>query len=112
ISQIEQAGKIIDTAVEAGVNRITNIRFTVENSEIYYDQALKFALEDAMRKAEIMAGEMRLYLNTKPVSITEKGSEYTNGCRIVASAASATPSEPGQLNIRAGVTVRSAYEKV
>ena len=110
ISQIEQAGKIIDTAVEAGVNRITNIRFTVENSEIYYDQALKFALEDAMRKAEIMAGEMRLYLNPKPVSITENVSESPNGPRILATAESATPIEPGQLNIKAVVTVRFSYE--
>src|SRR5699024_1060401 len=110
ISQMEQAGKIIDTAVEAGVNRITNIRFTVENAEIYYDQALKFALEEALRKAEIMAGEMQLFLNPKPVSITENISESPSGPRTVATADSTTPIEPGQLNIKAVVTVRFSYE--
>lgn len=113
VTQIDQAGNIIDLAVGAGVNRISNIRFTVDNPEIYYDQALKFALEDALRKAQTMAEEMQLYLNPTPICIKENFSEASaKGTQTLATISESytTPIEPGQLNIKAVVTVQFDYQ--
>lgn len=110
-SQINQVGQIIDLAVEAGINRVTNIRFSVENLSVYYDQALKFALEDALRKAETMAGEMQLHVNPTPVFIKEKFDDSVRRPRLLATTSESytTPIEPGQLNVKAEVTVQYSY---
>ena len=44
IKNIEQVGTVIDTAVRNGVNQVSNIRFTVENEHIPYQEALSLAL--------------------------------------------------------------------
>ena len=48
---IEQAGKIIDTAVQNGANQVSNIHFTVANEQAYYQQALSRALENAVAES-------------------------------------------------------------
>ena len=112
ITELKKAGQVIDTAVEAGVNRVTAIHFTVENPDIYYEQAVKFALEDAQRKAVIMAGEMQLRLIPTPVWMEEQQSESPGTSRLIATASEpfTTPIESGQLSIKSVVTVTFSYE--
>ncbi|MBO1911180.1 SIMPL domain-containing protein, partial [Microvirga sp. 3-52] len=67
INNIEQAGMIIDTAVRNGVNQVSNIRFSVENEQIPYQEALSLALKNALAKAQTIANTIHLKLNPHPV---------------------------------------------
>lgn len=111
LSQLSQVGKTIDTAVQAGVNRVTNIRFTVDNIDIYYEQALKFALENGLRKAEIMAAELQVQLDPIPFLITEEVGHSSAQPRTLATASETmtTPIQPGQLNVKAVITMQLKY---
>lgn len=111
LSQLSQVGKMIDTAVQAGVNRVTNIRFTVENIDIYYEQALKFALENGLRKAETMAAELQVPLHPTPLLVTEEVGHSMAQPRALATASETmtTPIQPGQLNVKAVVTMQMRY---
>jgi len=57
IRYIDNAGNIVDAAVEAGGDyiRIRNFSFTVEDPTIYYDEAREKATADAKDKAEKLA---------------------------------------------------------
>ncbi|RDW19736.1 SIMPL domain-containing protein [Oceanobacillus chungangensis] len=112
ISALDQAGAIIDEAVKNGVNRVSNIQFSVRDKDIYYQQALSAALENANGKAEAIARTMQLNLNQPPIKIIEQttGAPPTTYKVMAASAESfATPIEPGQIMVHAAVEVQYQY---
>lgn len=112
IPSVDQAGIIIDIAVQNEVNQISNIQFSVENKEKYYRQALNIALEDALAKAESMATTLHLNLDAQPIRITE---EEVHQPPIVyqafamAEAQPTTPIQAGQIVIHATVRVQFQY---
>lgn len=55
IGSVENAGDILDTAVESGANTIDGIQFSVEDRTEAENQARELAVEDARRKAEQLA---------------------------------------------------------
>ena len=83
---IEQAGKIIDTAVQNGVNQVSNIHFTVANEQAYYQQALSRALENAVEKAQTISRTMQLQLEPQPIKIIEQVGEQPVAYRTFATA--------------------------
>ncbi|WP_172369502.1 SIMPL domain-containing protein [Sporosarcina jiandibaonis] len=111
IKNIEQAGTIIDTAVRNGVNQVSNIRFTVENEQIPYQEALSLALKNALAKAQTIANTIQLKLDPHPIKIVEKLKEEPILYRSFAAAeiSATTPIEPGQINIKATVEVQFQY---
>ncbi|MFD1040544.1 SIMPL domain-containing protein [Virgibacillus byunsanensis] len=111
ITDINQAGNMIDVAVENGVNRVSNIQFTVRNRDMYYQQALRAALENAQAKAQTIAESMQLNLNPVPVKIFEKVSEEPITYKTFAATEQsiATPIEPGQIIIEARVEAEFQY---
>lgn len=66
VSDPERVGFIIDTAVENGANRISNIQFKVDHADAYYQQALSLALHNAQAKAKTIAETMHLPLQLLP----------------------------------------------
>jgi uncharacterized protein YggE len=72
IRDIDDAGSIIDAAVDAGGNytRVNSISFTMDKPEAYYEDARQKAMEDAGAKATQLAelGEVEL---GKPTYINE-----------------------------------------
>ncbi|OZU87530.1 hypothetical protein CIL03_15670 [Virgibacillus indicus] len=110
VTNIDQAGNVIDTAVSNGVNRVSNIHFSIEDSQKYYQQALSKALEDALAKAQTIANSMQLNLNPTPVKIIEQINEPPVAYKTFAAAeSSSTPIQPGQININAAVKVKFQY---
>lgn len=107
-TDIEQIGTIIDTAVQNGVNRVSNIQFTVADEQKYYQQALSLALENAVAKAETIARTMQLQLEPQPIKIVEEMSGQPVAYRAFASEVS-TPIEQGQVSIQAKVAVQFEY---
>ncbi|XRD27118.1 SIMPL domain-containing protein [Lysinibacillus fusiformis] len=72
VSDPEHVGLIIDTAVENGANRISNIQFKVDRADAYYQQALSLALHNAHAKAKTIAETMHLPLQLLPTEIVEE----------------------------------------
>ena len=48
---IEKVGSIIDSAVKHGANSVSNVRFSLANSDSFYNQALTIAISNAYEKA-------------------------------------------------------------
>jgi uncharacterized protein YggE len=79
VFDLDKVSDILDAAVNAGITRVNNINFTVENPKKYLEDARIEALKAARKKAEIIASETGVKLG-KPISITEAepGSYYYN----------------------------------
>lgn len=111
IKGIDQTGIVIDTAVQNGVNRVSNIQFTIENEQIYYQQALSAALINASEKAQTIASTMQLNLDPIPIKIVEIMNEPPMVYKTFAAveASTTTPIEPGQIVIHASVETQFRY---
>lgn len=111
IKEIDQTGVVIDTAVQNGVNRVSNIQFTIENEQIHYRQALSTALINASEKAQTIARTMQLQLDPIPIKIVEILNEPPVVYKTFAAAESntTTPISPGQIQINAVVRVKFRY---
>ncbi|MEC5425702.1 SIMPL domain-containing protein [Virgibacillus sp. C22-A2] len=112
IGEIDQAGTVIDTAVQNGINRVGNIQFTVEERQVYYQQALRAALDNALAKAQAIAQAMQLNLDPTPVRIIERAPSMPDtfiAMTTTADESFTTPIEPGQIIIRASVETQFQY---
>lgn len=55
VNDVSKVGKVVDTALANGANKISSLRFSVKNSEPLRKQALQNAIKDAKSKADIIA---------------------------------------------------------
>jgi hypothetical protein len=109
----DDAGKIIDAAVDAGANQINNIVFTLSDSkkEEKGKEALKKAILNARGKAEIVASEIGVKLG-KPVYISADYSNvipYYSSYKSVPEAAG-TQISTGDVKVTASVSVSYGFE--
>lgn len=113
IRDIDTTGKVVDEAVEAGGNntQIQGISFTIDDPSELQEQARKAAVEDAKRKAEVLANAGGVSLGN-PISISEGALNvppiYYDAGRAAADSAAPlpeTPIEPGELDVSISVTV-------
>lgn len=111
LTNINQAGNVIDSAVSNGVNQVSNIEFSIENPEKIYQEALSEALRDAVDKAKVIAGTLQLNLDSKPVKIIELVNENESPAAFKTFTAieGSTPIQPGQLSVRAAVKTKFQY---
>ena len=65
----DRAGQIIDSATRIGVNRINGIQFTISTDDIsnLKNEALRKAIQDANKKASLMASELNVELRSVQV---------------------------------------------
>ncbi|KAB3527258.1 SIMPL domain-containing protein [Alkaliphilus serpentinus] len=112
VKDIDKVGSTVDTAVSAGANNINQIRFTVSNTEKYYNEALKLAVNNAAGKASTIAETLGVTIS-KPMKVTESGySEPTYNKYMdvrMEAAMDSTPITAGELEIRAHVSVTYGY---
>jgi hypothetical protein len=71
VTEVDKAGEIIDAAFAAGANTMGNVTFSVKNQEALSDEALKLAVQNAMRRAQVMAEAAGVTLPKLPSKITE-----------------------------------------
>lgn len=104
ITDLSVIGRAIDEAIKAGANRVSSLRFGLQNDAPQREQALRAAVVQARSKAQAIAGGANVRLGT--VLAIEEASRGivipTN--RIDATAAAPTPIETGQVEVRADVT--------
>ena len=111
IKDLSKVGQIIDAAVSKGANRVDNIKFTVENSSLYYNKALSLAIINAVTKARQVQTTLKVDVFKIPYKIIEQSSteniqEFTDG-RVLAAT---TPILPGQITITARIEAFFYYK--
>ena len=105
ISDIEDAGALIDAAAAAGANQVSGPGLSSSNAEALYREALAKAVDDARLRAEVLAKASGRSLGAI-TAIVEGGAQPTPQYRqAAADAASSTPIEPGQQETTASISV-------
>lgn len=110
VRDLDMLGDVIDIATDAGANRAYNIYFDAEDTVASQDDALAKAVEDALRKAAIIAQAA----NIKVVGIKTIADQtyystgyfdYSRMDSVAAEGAYATPIMSGEVNVTANVYV-------
>ena len=116
IKNLESIGIVYETAISHGANRSGSIVFIVSNQELFYQEALKIALQNALEKATTIANSIHARLNTIPIKVTEQGLPQEKMSRVLSTqVASLTtdetpPIQTGETTITAIVNVVYSYE--
>jgi len=105
----KESGKIVDTAIRAGVISVGNIQFILdeESEEKLQEEALRDAIQNAKRKGEYMANELDIKLGE--VKSVSEGAYTTNpdmmSLRFAAEADFAPSFSPKDYEVTASVSV-------
>ena len=111
VDDLNLVGKIIDTALSNGANRVDNLNFGLRNKNFYQDEALKLAIADAKRKAEVAAAALgKNIVGVRSVSIDSSSVSSPRNYKLARAAAEdsasfETPIESGTLTCSASVRV-------
>lgn len=110
LSEIQQVGNVIDTAVANGANRVSNVQFSIENTELYKQESIVKALQNAQMKAHTISDTLHLQIDPQPVKVIEvENGGQPVAFKAVAMSDSATPIEGGQVSIRSTMRVQYTY---
>jgi uncharacterized protein YggE len=111
VRDMGRTGQIIDTGVRNGTNIVRDVEFSVSNPSRYYDQALRLAIEDAVRKAEVAANTIGVSLNRVPKEIVEESFGVVLGVQSASMdvKAAVTPIRPGPIDVTANVKTTFCY---
>lgn len=112
ITDISQAGTVIDTAIQNGANHVSAIQFKIEDSDAYYQQALNLALVNAIGKAKSMAETMHIPLRLIPIEIIEESHNVTPifyKAVQMSNQEFITPIEQGRISINASVRIKFQF---
>ncbi|MBB4826172.1 uncharacterized protein YggE [Sporosarcina luteola] len=111
VPNIADAGRVIDEAVQQGVNQINSLQFGIEHENLLYEQALQKALKQAISKARAIAETIQVQLDPKPIKITEDPNYQPGRPQplFAVSKTASTPIEPGQMAVQASVRVQFQY---
>lgn len=111
-TDVEAAGKLLDTAIQAGANRVSSLAFEASDTEAARAEALAAAVRNARTQARIMAEALGRVLGA-PLEV--RGGAQVPYPRAgpevmfrAADSAMETPIEAGDLTVSASVTVRFA----
>ena len=112
VFDLTQVGRVVDRALKAGANRFSHITWGLRDSRPAQLDALKSAARKAREKAKTLAQALDVQL-LQLLSVTERGSSpiprrSTRGSGMMSMAmedAGAVPVSPGELTIRASVTL-------
>ena len=104
LNDLSITGKIIDTATQSGASRVDSLQFPLKDDTDARSQALRAATLRAKSKAEAMAASVGLKIGTFLV-IQESGAVVQTIDRTPTAGATATPIQPGQLNVTGNVSI-------
>jgi len=110
IRAIDDTGKLVDAAVEAGgdLTRVEGLQFTIDDPSTLQDQARQEAMADARQKAETLAQAAAVELGPAR-SISEGGGpqpiEFSRFALEAAAPLAETPIQLGELEVRVDVQV-------
>lgn len=105
-SDLNAAGKIIDTGIQAGANTVNGLSFGMKDPQPMQAQALRLAAQKAKANAEAIASGLGVRIGA--VMIAEQGSSIrvvNTDVRAGAAPSPTTPVEPGLVVVSATVSV-------
>ena len=112
VDDLSLVGKIIDAALNHGANQVDSLSFGLRNKTAYQDQALKIAVLDARRKAEVAASALgKTIVGVREISISSSSVTSPRNYKMARSMAMEdsanvdTPIESGTLKCSASVHV-------
>lgn len=109
VDDLNLVSKIIDAALNHGANRVDSLNFGLRNNAALQDEALRLAVLDAKRKAEIVASALgKVIVSVRNVSINHSSFDSTRNFKaraLAEDAAVETPIESGTLHCSASVHV-------
>ncbi|MGZ8434561.1 MAG: SIMPL domain-containing protein [Candidatus Binatia bacterium] len=110
-AKLDEVGKLIDAAMQAGANNINRLAFTLKDEEGARLDALKQAAAKAKAKAEAIAASLGLKI-VRISSVTEGERSFQPVFRAmpmaraeIAAAQAPTPIEQGTVDVRSTVTL-------
>lgn len=106
VGDLTLPGKVIDTAVQAGANRVESLRFSIKDDQPLRLQALRAAALQARSHADAIA--QGLGMHTGAVISAAEGSGIrvlTPAVALGAAAQAPTPVQPGNVDVTATVTL-------
>jgi uncharacterized protein YggE len=104
-------GNVIDAGLKAGANQLEGVQFRLRNELPSREQALKEAVQEARGKAQAMADALHVNL-AEVIEASEGGVSVIPRAQAFAlsaaqeRASTPTPVSPGEIEIRANVTIR------
>ena len=106
LDDLTKVGSVIDTASQAGSNRIQNLRFMLKDESPVQAQALREAAQQARAKSNALAGALGLNV-LRVLSVEESGSPVypVRDVAFARAESASTPIEPGTIEVRASVTL-------
>ncbi len=107
VREIGSSGALLDKVVTAGANRISGIAFDVANPQAAADAALRQAIADAKRKAELMADAAGVRI-VRVLDVSGGGGMpmFARAERMVFDAApQAVPVMPGESRVQANANI-------
>lgn len=110
IRNINNVGQIIDAVSVAGNYIVSGVNFGLDKDDSFEADALKKAVADAKRKADVVAAAAgKAIIGIKNISVG--GGENKIFAGGFADTASATPIQPGELTITESVSIQYIIEK-
>ena len=105
LTDLTVIGKVIDTAITSGANRVQGVSFDLQDRNPPTAQALKLAAARARGQADAIASGLNVH--TGPVVRASEGFNLTSPSSPLAAAGggSATPIETGLVVVQASVTI-------
>ncbi|HSP78650.1 MAG TPA: SIMPL domain-containing protein [Myxococcaceae bacterium] len=116
VRELSRLGSLLDTALAAGANRVSSVRFGLSRPQVVQGEALRDAVERARQSAQVLASTLGVRLG--PVLDASTISEPPRfipmgGGRLEAARAAdvpTTPIQPQEQTVRATVTLIYAIE--
>lgn len=110
LDDLSRVGPVIDAGLSSGANELDGVQFGLKNDTAVRERALRDAVMEARRKAEVIAEALGVRL-AGVLEVSESGVSITNleirqGLAGRAGLAADTPVSPGQLDVTANVTVK------
>ncbi|ARD47087.1 SIMPL domain-containing protein [Sporosarcina sp. P33] len=106
-ADLSRDGELVDLAVKNGANQIGSIEFKIQEQDMYYQQALALALQDAETKMVTIGTSLKLPNRPIPVKVEEQHTTQPIAFRAMAMAdTGTTPIEPGTITVSASLLVK------
>lgn len=110
VTDLNKIGRVIDAALSNGANAVNSLHFGIRDREKFQSEALRLAVRDARKKAEIAAAELgKVIVSVKNVSINSASVTMPRMEKMAMMSANdatfETPIESGTLNCSASVHV-------
>jgi len=106
---------LIDTAIEAGANRINFLNFTLRDESQARSQAITLAAKDAQTQADALAKSLGVKLGPVVKATTEAENRpmpmmRASAMAMSASAGAPTPVQPNEVTVPAAVSITYQIE--